>query len=128
VLEVAIDISIPFSSTMVIFPCLSPAVAQVIEIDFGKIHVCSSLTIVIFVYVAPAFAQVVEVAFGKIHVCSSLTIVIILYVAPKVEHVVAIAFGIMYVWFESHYFHISSFNLYDFPHVTCVTVCILIIN
>ena len=46
-------------------------------------HVISSLAFVLFPYVVPAVAQVLEVAFGKIHVGSSLTVVIFPYVARQ---------------------------------------------
>ena len=65
---------------MFIFPSLYPAVAQVIEIDFGKFHVFSSLTIVIILYVAPSVEHVVAIAFGIKYVGSNPTIFIFLHV------------------------------------------------
>ena len=85
------------SPNIVIFPYAAPAVAQELEVVFGKIHVRSSLTIVIFPYVTTVFAQVLEVAFGKFHFCSSLTIVIFPYVAPVVAKVLEVAFGNIHV-------------------------------
>ena len=74
------------SLTIVIFPYVAPAVAQVLEVAFGIIPVASSFTIVIFPYVVfPAVAQVLEEAFGKIHVCSCLTVVIFPYEARQLH-------------------------------------------
>ena len=76
----------------------SQAVAQVLEVAFGQIHVCSILTVVILPYIAPAFAKVLEVAFGKFHVLSSLTVVIFPCLATAVAQLTEVAVGKIHIF------------------------------
>ena len=55
-----------------------------LELAFEEVHVSSSLTIIVFPYVDPAVANVLEITFEKIDVGSSVTIVVFPYVAPAV--------------------------------------------
>ena len=90
-------------------PYIAPAVAHLLVVPFGKIHVFSSLTVVIFNYVAPAGAQVLELALGKDPVASIFTIVIFPYVVSAFAQVLEVAFGKIHVC--------SCFTVVIFPYV-----------